>query len=385
MKADLFINNVKIEKTDYLPSTNLPGLSFSIPSSVPGSMPVSSPIQEELLSFTSFDGAQLSAKWIVLEESPNELLLLLPGSGTVGTDGDISSPLLGQGFQGASAKLSDQLAFYFASRGLSTFRYAKRGYDDPAQVQNQTAPFLIQDVIAALRVMRDRFPHAKVGIVGFSEGALLSVLAAAQVPVDGLFLLSLLTRSLGEAIRYQFLEWPLQVLKKRLHVTAQGELSLQGMGSALESGVRFPLLGPGFQGLPWSEMACETESLSLEKSIIPAYEQNFKLVESLLATPAFSAWFESFDRLPAFPEIAQQVASPVYLYHGSEDAQFPWERVDSDRSHFRACQGLRVFKGLAHCFSPMEGILGEVKTSGPFDSEVLEALTTDIFKQFKRA
>ncbi len=345
--------------------------------SLPERAPSSLQIQEEGLALTSFDGAQLSAKWTFPEGSTQGILLLLPGSGTVGIDGDLSSPLLGCGYQGAPAKLSDQLAHYLATHGLASFRYAKRGFDDPAQTLNQTQPFLLNDSLAAFQFIRRQYPQMKVGIVGFSEGALLAALLAIQEPVDGLFLLSLLTRSLREAIEYQFLEWPIQLLKRKLTFSGKKE------NASSFQNVQLPLLGPGFQGVPWQTVTPDLrDPHCLERDLIPAYRKNFEIVESLLASPAFSGWFQSFNTLPSFSQLAQKISAPMYVYQGSEDAQFPSSLVEADQVHFKSCKAFRLFQGLGHCFSPMEGPLGERKTSGPFDPTLLEAVTTDIIRTF---
>src|SRR5262245_13188191 len=96
------------------------------------------------------DQLRLGAKWTLpATGAPKAVVLLLSGSGNVGTDGDVSGPFTGTGYKGGSAKLNDQLAESLAESGIGSLRFAKRGFEDPAQLPNQLLNYIVQDSVSA--------------------------------------------------------------------------------------------------------------------------------------------------------------------------------------------------------------------------------------------
>jgi pimeloyl-ACP methyl ester carboxylesterase len=329
---------------------------------------------ENAVTITTQDGVALSGLIEIPSGQVRGAVVLLSGSGNVGMDGDVSSPLVGFGYKGAPAKLNDQLAAALSAKGIASLRYAKRGFEDPSQLVNQIAPFLVKDALSALSLIQSRFPGVKSGFVGFSEGALISLLAANQKPVDVLFLLGLPTRHPDSWIRYQFLEWPMALLRG-LDLDQDGELSAEELAILGEPGL-LPLIN--LAGAPWRSLDANlNNSVSLSTEVQPAYEGTVAAVMGLLETPAYAGWFNSFRELPSFPELAKTITAPVFLYHAKKDAQISWNWVTEDYRWFAGPSQLRSFDGLGHCFAPMEGPIGQTKTSGPFDQTLLEALTSD--------
>jgi hypothetical protein len=334
---------------------------------------------DEAAVLTTDDGLKLDAIWTLPANTPRAVVVILPGSGNVKTDGDVSSPILGSGYQGEPAKLSDQLAATLASSGIASFRYTKRGYaPDPARAINAPVGLLIQDAGSALSVAERRFPQLKTGLVGFSEGALIATIVASEQNVDTLFLLGLPTRSIDEMFSYQFTQWPVDLVKSRLDLNHDGILSESELSQLGPDGI-FPLLGPAFSGESWKDLDTNgNNSISISDELIPAYQKTFSAVQSVMQTPGYVQWYSSFQQLAPFEDFAEKVTANVYLYQAIDDAQVNWSWVVSDQHYFAHVSKLRLFSNLGHCFAPMEGTIGDIKTSGPFDYTLLDALDVDL-------
>lgn len=332
-------------------------------------------IKEEKTIFMTFDGKPLTA--IIAapqEESPKAVALILQGSGNVGADGDVSGPFLGTGYKGAPAKLSEQLAQALAEEGIATIRYAKRGVEDASELPNQTIPFLVKDARSALELAHSRFPDTKSAILGFSEGAILAVLLAAQTPVDALFLIGLPARSIDDTLKYQFSEWPVELISKKMDRDHNGELSAAELDAY--KGTKAPLLNVDFKDLD----ADRDGVVSIAKEATPAYQGLLGAIMQMATKPPFDKWYASLKELAPIAESAKTLhPRAVYFYHGADDAQTRADWMLQDVPAFRGAKRLhvKVFNGLGHCFSPMDGAMGEVKTSGPIDAMVLDQLRHD--------
>ncbi len=335
------------------------GIFFASPASAAQTLPL-----------VTRDGMTLSG---VIERPASALkaiALLLPGSGNVGLDGDVSSPFVGTGYQGQKAALSEQLAQTLAEKGVATFRYAKRGFETPSELPHQTFDYLLRDAEDALAMLRTREAGVPVYVVGFSEGALLAVHLAARVPVDKLFLLALPTRPIDELLDYQFMEWPVGLVSTRLDLNRDGIVD----PSEQPEGAVYPIAGAPLLAAD----ANGDHSLSLSEEVVPFFRTVYQQIRGMLADPNLLAWYNAMKALPSFDSIATQVSAPVYLYQGTADPQVnsQWPLVDS--RFFSGLKGLRLFSGLGHGFAPLQGLFGEAKTSGPFSSVLLDSLAEDI-------
>lgn len=311
---------------------------------------------------------------------PRSVTVILPGSvATAGLDGDVSSPLLGVGYKGAPAQLSLQTATALARAGIASLRFAKRGVEDETELQNQTAPYLVADALAAVELVVKLYPDLKVSITGFSEGALLALKAYEEKlhtdrPIDGLFLLSVPTRSIDEVIAYLSVEWPLNILRNRVDVNRDYSLSTEELK---------PLSGLPVASLfgiePQSLDLNNDGSLSMPDEVIPAYQKKVqgRFYDVLNSDQQMRSWLEAMREFPSFEKLASKVEVPVFVYQSMDDAQVNYAWVASDLRHFKTLAGQRFYRGLGHCFSPMDGLVGEVKTSGPFSEELLEQLAAD--------
>ena len=328
--------------------------------------------QDQFELFKTFDGTLLNGAWKIPAGAVKACALILPGSGNVGMDGDVSSPILGYPYRSEKAPLSEQLAEALADIGVASFRYAKRGYDDPTQLQNQTREYLAQDTLVAAAQVRKRFNSCKLFAVAFSEGAILALLNSDKTKWDRMFLLGPPTRTIDQIFTYQFLDWPTQLLKMQLDPDRDGILAQKDL--ALLANEYLPLLGA-----PWQTLGSGNfDSLSLAKQVLPAYQSLLGNVLDLMRSPPYSAWYNSMKNLPPFESLAKQSTSPAWLYQGKCDAQVSSEWLLADQAQFPLKQKMRVYSGLGHCFSPHEGHFGEMKTSGPINIEVLIDLQQDV-------
>ena len=321
------------------------------------------------LALVTRDGLSLNGIYDA-PESPVAVALLLSGSGNVGMDGDISSPFVGAGYRGARAALSEQLASALSATSIATYRYAKRGFEDSSQLPNQTFDFLLNDAEDALMMLRARSHGLPVVVVGFSEGALLATHLATRRTVDGLYLLGLPTRSIDDLLAYQFVEWPVSLLRNLVDANHDGVLEpaeQEGLTSLPVVGAPFASADQNHDGL-----------LSLSGEIAPFYQQAYLQLRGLLSTPSLAGWYQAMRALPDFAGVASRVSAPVHLYNGARDPQVNplWTLADS--RYFPNLVSVHLLEGVGHAFAPLDGRYGETKTSGPFSAEILSLVALDI-------
>ena len=344
------------------------------------------PFNEEQATVVSQDGTKLNGVWTLPSKEIKAVVVLLQGSGNVDADGDVTHPFVGSGYKGATPKLSKQVAEALASVGVASLRYTKRGYTpDPSKAVYYPIDLLVQDAKAALVLAKAKFSGLKTALVGFSEGAIVATLVAAETPADALFLLSLNTRSIDDMLGYLLLQWPVELVKARVDLNHDGELSAAELPTLGKNG-SFPMLDPSFSmaGLPWEKLDANADGkISVVSELIPAYQKfHASFLFVLDNVPTFSAWYHSLQAVPAFSVTAKKITSPVYLYHSIDDTQVNWNWIASDQRFFPGPKKLTLFSGLGHCFSPLQGVIGDVKTSGPFDSKLIQAITADVAAAF---
>jgi dienelactone hydrolase len=333
-------------------------------------------ITEKLVTF---DGVVLGAFLTLPPGEPQGTVVILQGSGNVAADGDVSGVFLGSGYQGQPAKVGEQMAETLAMLGIASIRYHKRGFEDAAELPHQTLDYLQKDAEAALEFMRLRFPGKKQGVVGYSEGALLALLIAAKQPLDAIFLFAPPTQGIDQALQYQFHEHPLKLLRERFDVNQDGVIAGDELVVLTASGL--PVLN--IFGLTWSQLDLNQDGvLSLQDEAVPGYTAGLLQVMDIVNT-TMKPWYESLKALPNFSAMAKAVSTtPVYCYQGLQDAQVDASFVGSAVSDFPLLGALRLYPELGHGFAPMQGFYGEVKTSGPYQPEVLDDLALDIRKAF---
>ena len=332
----------------------------------------------ELVQVLTFDGQKLNGHWTLPKGEVKGAVLILQGSGNVGMDGDVSAPLIGSGYGGQPTHPSEQVSNALAAVGIASFRFSKRGYDDSTQLLNQTLDYLEKDALSAFELVQKRFATLPTGVVGFSEGALIATRISARVKFSALYLLAIPTRPIDEVLSYQFLGWPAELLSNKLDSNHDGVLSSSEL-SVLPQGI-LPLMGTKWQSIDINQ----DQSLSFINEVIPAYQNFYFTVRGLLKTPTYQGWYESMKAMPAFEQIAQQIqASTIYLYQGLKDPQVRWNWIVEDLGQFKLKPTLKLFSDYGHGFAPLEGSIGEIKTSGPFSEDLLNQLATDVSVSLK--
>lgn len=334
--------------------------------------------REEFFPVLTADHLALTGVLTIPEGELRGSVVILQGSGNVDFEGDVSGPFTGSGHRGSPAKLSRQIAAGLADVGIASLRYSKRGFENPTELSHQTMPYLISDALAAADQMRNRYPELKFGWIGLSEGALIATHAAAKAPVDALFLLSLPTRSIDEVLSYQFTQWPMELLRSKLDADQSGTLDSVEL-AMLRKDFRLPFLGLAASDLDSNQDG----QVSLETEMGPAYQKFFVGAMQLMKTAPYTDWYQGLKSITPFSEVAPRVKAPVYLYQADRDAQVYRHWIESDRFYFGGKTTLRRFSGLGHCFSPFEGEIEEVKTSGPLDNGLLSLLKKDVRGFFK--
>ncbi|MBI3558437.1 MAG: hypothetical protein HY074_19380 [Deltaproteobacteria bacterium] len=333
---------------------------------------------EELTIVTGYNGIKLTGRWMLPDSGVRGVALIIQGSGNVDLDGEVSSPFVGRPHQAASAKLSLQLAQALSTKGIASLRYNKRGFEDPAQLPSQITSILSKDARAVAEQARSRFPGTKFGLVGFSEGATVAVLVGNEIAVDALFLVGLATRAVDEMFRYQFLQWPLDLMRERLHASREGEIAL---GEFKAKAIEKPIFGDLLPALnkPVAEFDLNHDGkISVEGEFKPAYEEGLAQVMAMLRGPGFAGWYKDLKSLPPMREILGTLKSQVaFLYNALDDAQMSAKWIDEDLHYFPGHATTHKYAGVGHCFSPMEGTIGQVKTSGPMSDELLSGLAGD--------
>jgi hypothetical protein len=124
--------------------------------------------------------------------------LLIAGSGS--TDHDGNGP---QAKPATLKKLSEQLV----ARNIATLRYDKRGAGGWKPEFGRPEDFRFRDYVgdatALVNYLRSSGKFSKVDLVGHSEGGLVAILTARQVPIDRLVLLVTAARRQGDLLKAQ--------------------------------------------------------------------------------------------------------------------------------------------------------------------------------------
>jgi uncharacterized protein len=124
--------------------------------------------------------------------------LLIAGSGS--TDHDGNGP---QVKPATLKKLSDQLV----ARKIATLRYDKRGAGGWKPEFGKPEDFrfkdYVEDAAALVNYLRSSGKFSRLALVGHSEGGLVAILTARQVPIDRLVLLVTAARKQGDLIKAQ--------------------------------------------------------------------------------------------------------------------------------------------------------------------------------------
>lgn len=341
-------------------------------------------VPTKLIKIPTFDGFELNGELTLPDETVLGAVVILQGSGNVGSDGDVSSALLGQGYRGGATNLSEQVADRLALSNIASLRYSKRGKDNSGELIHQTLPYLAKDAEAAVSFLKNQFPFKKIGMLGLSEGATLAMLVASTNFVDSLFLLALPTKPIEEILAYQFFEWPTELLMNHFDPNHTGYINLDVLKSVVP---KPPLVDLLKKNTTWESMDLKYNGkISTTDSLLPTYQSLYLTdVAALMITPQFKNWYQSYKEMGTFEEIAARMKTrSVFVYQGMNDAQLRWRWLIDSIKLMPVIPSLRLYPDLGHCFSPMDGAIGEVKTSGPLSEILLDQLTADVLLGLKQ-
>lgn len=136
-------------------------------------------VNEKTLVLDTQTGS-LEASWVQPDASARHVALLIAGSGP--TDRDGNSPVL-------KNNMLKMLAYELSNKGIASLRFDKRGVGRSASAGGKEVDLrfesYVQDVLLWVEYLRKVKKYQKITIVGHSEGALIGMLAAKRVKVDG--------------------------------------------------------------------------------------------------------------------------------------------------------------------------------------------------------
>lgn len=264
-----------------------------IPFQTPPALPAPAPADREI-RFPGFNGVPLSGSVRAASGSP-WFAVMVAGSGP--TDRDWSNPLLPLPSHGGR-----DLAAWLAAQGLGSLRYDKRfiGTKDPKLDISLDAQ--VGDIKAALAAAR-ALPEAKgkkLLLLGHSEGALLSLLAAGDA--DALLLIGLPPEPMGALIEAQ-VGRQLEAAPEAVRKANAGYL--HAVLEAVRRGASLPAAGEG---------------------VYPALA---RLGQSLLAPESLAFVRGTLDLDPW--KLATRCAVPLAVVYGEADMQcFPPSQLPAD-------------------------------------------------------
>ncbi|HWH22234.1 MAG TPA: alpha/beta fold hydrolase [Allosphingosinicella sp.] len=216
---------------------------------------------EKLLEAAGPQGP-LKGKLIAVERGP--VALIIPGSGPTDLDGN--SPL------GVTAATYRLLGEALAEQGISSVRADKRGmFSSKAAIPNANAVTMadyVGDVRSWTDVIRKETGARCVWLIGHSEGALVALLAAQQVPnLCGSILVAAPGRPVGEVLRGQLRANPANapILDDALRAIATLEKGERVDPSAMHPAL-MSLFNPDVQGFLISLMAVDPAKLAAAHS-----------------------------------------------------------------------------------------------------------------------
>lgn len=264
-----------------------------IPFQTPPSIPAPAPADREI-AFSGFNGVPLKAS-VRDAKGSSYFAVMVAGSGP--TDRNWSSPLLPFPSHGGR-----DFAEWLASQGVGSLRYDKRfiGSHDPKLDISLDAQ--VGDIKAAMAAAR-ALPEAKgkkLLLIGHSEGALLSLLAASSA--DAVLLIGLPPKPMGALIEEQ--------------VSRQFEGAPEAMKTA----------NLGYLHAVMEAIRKGADAPKAGDQVLPALS---RLGVSLMAPESLSFVRGTLDLDPW--QLAERCPVPVAVVYGEEDEQaFPPDKAPAD-------------------------------------------------------
>jgi pimeloyl-ACP methyl ester carboxylesterase len=199
---------------------------------------------EEAFPVVGSDGFELDGLLAIPDGGAVErVVVLLHGSGPQSMDSDLTAVTRG----GKQNLLFKDLSSALVAAGFAVVRYNKRSYQvslelqqDPSFVQSEAYTtfasnplnYFVDDAVAAVRQVRDRYPDAELRLFGHSQGAYVALQVSQQVPdIAGLALVGFALSSTDVMLFEQTVYRPLPLFTD-LDGNGDGLLDAEELGSA---------------------------------------------------------------------------------------------------------------------------------------------------------
>ncbi|WP_051189045.1 alpha/beta hydrolase [Halalkalibacillus halophilus] len=156
--------------------------------------------EDEFLSVETNYG-ELRGELLEVDEEPSPVAIIIPGSGPTDRNGN------GAGGNNDSLRM---IAEGLAEEGIASLRYSKRGVKENAEAliseQNLRFHHFVSDAISWVDLLEEDDRFTDIYLIGHSQGALVSMLAAEQSNVSKVVSLAGAGRSIDEVLYEQMEE-----------------------------------------------------------------------------------------------------------------------------------------------------------------------------------
>lgn len=346
----------------------------------------STDIQEEDISFKTYDGIDIKAKITKPAHfnKPLPAILLIAGSGP--QDMDVTKPA-SMTSTGKTEKNFKLLAEELSKAGFAVLRYNKRGvegydYEKDKPIVNEEirkkAGFydLVEDAKTAFNVLKFQkdINPSKTLLIGHSEGTIIaSRLALKEPDIKEIILMGVAGRNLYDILYYQSVERNLNYVRC-LDDNHNGLIDKQEYEELKKY------------------MAFNFEEFDLNKDGVLDINKEFSSVfqmgyyESTLPYLLSTKWGKEHKELEPTYEIIEKVPSFITIVQGEEDQQTPISEayllVESIKKSKRSDYNLKIFPAVGHFFSPPTGGRIPGLTLGPISNETINWLKNYLLNKY---
>lgn len=346
----------------------------------------SADIQEENISFKTYDGIDIKAKITRPAHFNGRLpaILLIAGSGP--QDMDVTKPAC-MTSTGKTEKNFELLAEALSKAGFAVLRYNKRGvegydYEKDKPIVNEEIRKktgfhdLIEDAKTAFNVLKSQkdINPSKTLLIGHSEGTIIaSRLTLKEPDIKEIVLMGVASRNLYDILYYQLVERNLNCIR-RLDDNHDGLIDKQEYEELKK-----------YMAFNFEEFDLNKDGvLSMDKEFSSVFQMGY--YKSTLPYFLSTKWGKEHKELEPTYEIIGKVPSFITVVHGEEDQQTPISEayllVESLKKSKRSDYNLKIFPGVGHFFSPPAGGRIPGLTLGPVSNETINWLKDYLLNKY---
>ena len=295
--------------------------------------------------------------------TPHPVVVLVSGSGPQ----DRNEEILGH-------KPFGVIADYLSRQGIAVLRYDDRGVGASEGIfSTATTSDFATDAAAALQYLKTRsdIDHAKMGIVGHSEGGAVAFMQAAHNK-DVAFIVSLA----GPGIKGQDL------------ILEQAKMTLLSQGMpALAWAFQEPVLRERYAILSQDKPIEEVRKEFFEQlaRTTPGINMEDKTLQAQVA-PMLSPWYIAMLKYDPTEDLTQ-IKCPVLALNGEEDIQIPAElSLNAIETHIKSNGNrqvqTKIYPGLNHLFQHCESCT--ITEYGQLEETISQEVLQDIVHWLKQ-